>query len=244
MNVNLLKLQVQEKNLDGHIHDLKMLITHISLMFVGAFALCWYKVFFIMQFLLHKILPKGYVLSYFTMESIFFTDIRLAFFASLIVCFPFALFRLAIYLRCFANSQSHEVIFIYCLASSVLFALGIYCGVYYFVPKFVLFMLNMANIALDVKLNVSSFINTTMLLTILTGFVFQLPVLFFMLIQNNILTASGMQRGRKWYIIGSFVLGAILTPPDVFSQVVVSLFFIVIFEISLLCAKIFKKNDA
>ena len=120
----------------------------------------------------------------------------------------------------------------------------VYFGVYFLVPKFVIFMLNMANSALDVRLNVSSFINTEMLLILIIGFVFQLPILFFMLIKNRILTVEFMQASRKWYIVLSFILGAILTPPDVFSQIVVSLFFIVVFEISLIFAKIFHNSDA
>jgi sec-independent protein translocase protein TatC len=233
---------LQDKNIDGHISDLKTMMMHIVLIFASAFAISWYKVIYIMQFVLYSILPRGYTLHYFTMESMFFTDIRLAFFASLIATFPFILWRVAIYLRCLSINASVVSISVLSLISGGLFAVGIYCGVYYIVPKFVLFMLNMAHSSLDVKLNVSSFVNTVMTLTLIVGFVFQIPVLFFMLIKNNILTVNLMERSRKFYIILSFVLGAILTPPDVFSQIVVSLFFIAVFEISLIVARIFKKN--
>lgn len=235
---------INEKTLIGHIYDLKSLIMHLGLLFGTFFSICWYFSSSIMRIIIRYFVPQGYNLNYFTLESIFFTDIRIAFFTAIICFIPVALPRLLIYFRCLFVSQSIQVLIMYCVIACALFICGILIGIFAIMPKFIIFMLNMAHSAIDVKLNVSSFINTSMIVVIIAGLLFQIPLLFFILVRHGIITADGMRRSRKAYIISSFIFAAIVTPPDVFSQVIVALFLICTFESMLLISKFFKKTDA
>lgn len=235
---------IYEKTLVGHIGDLKGLIMHCSAIFVALFLICWYFSDDILLFMVHYFVPQGYNLNYFTLESIFFTNIRIAFFSGIICFIPVVLPRIFVYFRCVFINQSVGVLSVYCGAACVLFICGVLLGVFFVVPKFIIFMLNMASSMIDVRLNVSSFISTAMIVILVAGLLFQVPLLFFVLLKTGIVTPEIMKKYRKAYVILSFIVAAIVTPPDVFSQIIVALFLIGVFEVMFLISRFLKQKDA
>jgi sec-independent protein translocase protein TatC len=70
------------------------------------------------------------------------------------------------------------------------------------------------------------------------GIMFELPVLVIWLARLGLVTSAQMRKGRKYVILGLFTVAAVLTPPDVVSQVMLGLPLLALYEIGILCAKV------
>ncbi|MCS7121156.1 MAG: twin-arginine translocase subunit TatC [Archaeoglobaceae archaeon] len=126
----------------------------------------------------------------------------------------------------------------YSLLGFFLFLLGIIYG-YYMMKFFLNFLYSLAVQQGAVPLyGLSEFVNFVFLMILLFGFVFELPVLMFFLVKNKFVKYETLVHYRRHLYVLFFVIGAILTPPDVFTQLMVAIPLVVFFEISLLVIKV------
>ncbi len=129
--------------------------------------------------------------------------------------------------------------FRYAVASGILFTLGVLYG-YYMMKFFIQFLYMMAVRQGAVPLySLSEFINFVVLMLVLFGFVFQLPIVLFFLVRNSIVSYETLKYYRRHIYVAFFVIGAITTPPDVFTQIMVAVPMLVFFEASMLFVRLF-----
>ncbi len=134
---------------------------------------------------------------------------------------------------------SRTSLFRYAVASLVLFCLGVVYG-YNMMKLFIKFLYLTAVSQGAVPLySLSEFVNFVVLMLVLFGFVFQLPIIMFFLVKNNIVKYETLKYYRRHIYVAFFVIGAITTPPDVFTQIMVAVPMVVFFEVSLLFVKFF-----
>ncbi len=133
-------------------------------------------------------------------------------------------------------------IFKYITASLVLFVLGIAYG-YFMMRLFLRFLYMTAVRQGAVPLySLSEFVGFVALMLVLFGLVFQLPVVMFFLVRNGIVSYETLRYYRRHIYVAFFVIGAVTTPPDVFTQIMVATPMLVFFEISLLFVRIFARR--
>jgi sec-independent protein translocase protein TatC len=118
---------------------------------------------------------------------------------------------------------------------SLLFLLGIAFGYFVVTPLSINFL---ASYQLDESIvnefNISSYISTLVTLTLGCGIMFQLPMLAFVLSKMGIITPAFMRQYRKHAIVIILIVAAIITPPDVISQILISIPLFLLYEISIL----------
>jgi sec-independent protein translocase protein TatC len=94
-------------------------------------------------------------------------------------------------------------------------------------------------------LSMGSYLSLSSKLLLAFGLVFELPVVIFFLARMGIVDHKMLARNRKFALLAAFLIGAMLTPPDVFSQTALALPFIVLYEIGIIVARLFgKRRDA
>jgi len=131
------------------------------------------------------------------------------------------------------------------LATSLLFFTGVLFGYYALAPLSIHF-LSSYQISTDVvnQINVRSYIGTISSICLATGLIFELPILAFFLTKVGILTPAFMRKYRKHSIVVIVIVAAIITPPDVFSQMLVSIPLLFLYEISIfISARIMRKKE-
>jgi len=129
-------------------------------------------------------------------------------------------------------------------AASILFTLGALFGYFLIVPLSVNF-LGTYNVSPDVtnKINLGSYIQTFTSVVLASAVVFELPVLIFFLSKIGLVTPKFLKKYRKHAIVLILILSAVITPPDIFSQILVSLPLYVLYELSInISRRIEKKN--
>lgn len=132
------------------------------------------------------------------------------------------------------------------LASSGLFITGVLFSYYVIVPLTINFF-GTYQISESVvnQINLNSYISTIVSVTLATGIVFELPILVYFLTKIGILTPAFMKKSRKYMIVIVLTIAAIITPPDVFSQILVSFPLFGLYEVSIwISKKVYTKKQA
>jgi sec-independent protein translocase protein TatC len=130
--------------------------------------------------------------------------------------------------------------------SSFLFILGISFSYFIIVPMAVLF-LGSYNVSSSVEnqIALNSYIGTVVSLTFAVGIVFEMPILVYFLTKVGILTPDFMRKNRKAMVVVVLIISAIITPADVFSQILVAIPLLFLYEISIMVSsRIYYKQQA
>lgn len=128
------------------------------------------------------------------------------------------------------------------IASVGMFFLGLTFGFFVIVPSFLGNTLEWASMYANVVLTVENYFNSIALMVVIFGIIFEVPVIFSLLGLAGIVKADHMAKNRRIVFFLCFVLGAILSPPDVFSQMVVSLPLYLMCEISILSLRLIERR--
>lgn len=129
--------------------------------------------------------------------------------------------------------------------SSLLFFIGVLFSYYFIVPITVNF-LGTYNVSSSVsnRITLSSYINTVVSITFAVGLVFELPILVYFLTKIGVLTPTFMTKNRKYMFVILLIVAAIITPPDMFSQIMVVIPLWALYEASIIVSKrVYKKNQ-
>jgi sec-independent protein translocase protein TatC len=127
--------------------------------------------------------------------------------------------------------------------TSVLFLLGILFGYFLIVPLSIDFLTTYSVSAeVENQINMRSYISTVTSITFASGIIFLLPIFSYFLSKVGILTPKFMKTYRKHSYVVMFLLAAIITPPDVFSQIMVAIPLLLLYEISIFISKVVVKK--
>ena len=173
----------------------------------------------------------------------FMTKVRLAGFGAIIIGFPVLAWQLYRFVAPGLYRREKGAFLPFLLASPVLFAMGA-ALVYYIMLPFVLwFSLNQqitTGTAVTVQLlpRVSDYLTLVTTLVLAFGLCFQLPVVLALLAVAGIVNSELLAKGRRYAIVGIFIVAAIVTPPDPVSQITLAIPIILLYEVAILCVKL------
>lgn len=183
-------------------------------------------------------------LIYTGLTEAFFTYMKVAFFSGIFITFPVLLIQLWMFVAPGLYEKEKRAFLPFFVATPFLFFMGGAC-VYYVVlpmawPFFLSFQANSEQMALPIQLEprVSEYLDLVMTLIFAFGLCFQLPVLLTLLGRAGLITADWLARQRKYAIVVIFIVAAILTPPDVISQVSLAIPLMGLYEISIFLVRL------
>lgn len=179
--------------------------------------------------------------------TMFMIKINIAIFSGIVFSFPILFYNILMFLKpAFKSNLSFIKVLTFVLFSIFLFLIGILFGYFVLIPTSVNFF---NSISLDLLGSVS--LNYTLenyliylcWILLISSTIYQVPILLLLLAKIGILDITTLKNKRSYVIIGFFILAAFLTPPDPFSQFLVALPMILLYEITIFIIKIFFKND-
>jgi len=179
-----------------------------------------------------------------SMSGQFSTHITTSIFAGFIIAFPYVLWEIWKFispaLHSNENSMAKGVVFF----SSILFLIGILFGYYVIAPLSINFLGSyQVSSSVANQINLSSFVSTVTTVSFANGIIFELPILVYFLTKIGLLTPDFMRVYRKHSMVVILILSAIITPPDITSQVLVSLPLIILYEFSIKISERVIKNQ-
>jgi sec-independent protein translocase protein TatC len=186
-------------------------------------------------------------LIYTGLTEAFFTYLRVAFFAGCFLTFPVILLQIWMFVAPALYKHEKKVFLPYLIATPILFFLG-GALVYYLVipmawPFFLSFQSGASETALPIQLEarVGEYLDLIMMLIFAFGLCFQLPVLLSLLAQAGVITADNLVAFRKYAIVIIFTVAAVVTPPDVISQLGLAIPICLLYEVSIMLVRRIQK---
>ncbi|HUH25658.1 MAG TPA: twin-arginine translocase subunit TatC [Flavobacterium sp.] len=164
--------------------------------------------------------------------------------AGFMLAFPFILWEFWKFISpaLYQKERKHAKSFL--LVSSVLFFLGIAFGYFILVPLSINFLSNFTISAIiENQIDINSYINLVKNTSLATGLVFELPIIIFFLTYLGLITDSFLREYRRYAYVLILIVAAVVTPPDVISQMIVSIPLIILYEGSILVARVITKRN-
>jgi len=233
--------------LTAHLEELrrKLIISGIS--WLVAFLACYTyaeKLFDLIAGPVRQALPKGTSLVFITATEPFFTYLKIGALAGLLVSLPVIFWQLWSFVAPGLYQNEKRYIIPFVLVSTLCFASGAFFGYRFVFPMAfkVLIEFGTGSGELNAMLSMGSYLSLSSKLLLAFGLVFELPVVIFFLARMGLVDYKMLARNRKFALLAAFVVGAVLTPPDVFSQTALALPFIALYEVGIIVARLFGKH--
>jgi sec-independent protein translocase protein TatC len=234
-------------SLTEHLVELRKRLTR-SLIALGiGFGICYYYkdlIFDIVTKPLTHALPKNSYLIYTGLTEAFFTYMKVAFFASLIITSPFILYQIWKFIAPGLLPKEKKYVVPFVISSTFLFISGVSFGYFVALPPAFEFFVSFNNKYLQAMLSFKDYLS--LFVTFLLGFgvSFELPIFIFFLTKLGIVNATMLSKQRRYAILVIFIVAAILTPsPDALSQILMAIPLMFLYEISIFVSKFAGKKE-
>jgi len=250
----------QNMTLLDHLIELRNRLLVSFCAFLFLFFLCFIKFtdnnqnladivyMFLQAPLASQILENGGRMIFTALHEGFFTQVKVAFFISLCVSLPIFLIQIWRFVAPGLYKNEKQAFLPFLLATPILFLVGAAMVYYIVIPLawdfFLSFQINSVDGSLPIELEprISEYLSLIMKLIFAFGLCFELPVILLLLVKTSIITPDDLASKRKYAILTAFVIAAILTPPDVISQILLALPIIALYEVSIIFSKFLSKS--
>lgn len=176
--------------------------------------------------------------------SPFLTPFKLTLSIAILLAIPVLLYQLWAFIAPGLYDNERKIVFPLLFASTTLFFLGVIFAYYVVFPLVFGFLANAAPDGVAVMTDISSYLDFVLKLFFAFGLAFEVPIATLLLIWTGASSVESLKEKRPYIIVGAFVIGMLLTPPDVISQTLLAIPIWLLFELGLLCARwLPKKKD-
>lgn len=179
---------------------------------------------------------------YISPPELFLAYIKLSLVAGIAVAFPVIAYQIYGFLRPGLEKKERRYVLISIVGGTAFFIAGVVFSYLVVLPMVLSFFINMRINAVEPVMSVGSYIGFISTSLLSFGLVFEMPMLVLLLSQFGLVTSEFLQKNTKYIVFGIVVVAAIITPPDVISQILLVGPMLVLFEISVLLAKLTERG--
>jgi sec-independent protein translocase protein TatC len=179
------------------------------------------------------------------MSGQFTTHINISLIAGVVLAFPYVFWEFWSFFRPALYEKERKYARGAVTAASLLFITGILFGYYIISPLSINFLATYrVSEIVHNQINITSYIGSVTSVALSAGVTFELPIVVFFLARIGVITPEFMRKYRRHAIVVVLIIAAIITPPDVFSQTLVSIPLILLYEVSIfIAARVVKKRE-
>lgn len=228
----------------SHLIELRKRLLLCLLAFTGAFIGCYMLAEPIYHFLMQPLVDilgedSGRRMIYTGLHEAFMTYLRLAFFSALFITLPLILIQFWRFIAPGLYQHEKNAVRILFAMTPLLFIAGAALAYYLVFPMAWGFFIGFetetsaGHLAVQLEARVSEYLSLVIQLILAFGLSFELPIVLLLLTYTGVLTADNLVTGRRYAIVGIFAVAAVITPPDLISQIALGTPLVVLYEISI-----------
>jgi sec-independent protein translocase protein TatC len=233
-------------NPPGSIHFLvelrsRLIYSLIFLFFIFS-ALLYFanNLYTLLALPLLKFLPHGHLIAT-QIVSPFFVPFKLAFLASMMLAVPFFLYQLWAFIAPALYGHERKIIWPFLFISASLFYSGIAFAYFVIFPMLFHFLAGVAPEGVMLSPDISEYLDFTTKLLLTFGCLFEIPIIMVLLVSTGIVTRVRFIKMRSYAIVGAFVIGMLLAPPDVLSQTLLAIPIWLLYEAGIVLSRFVRR---
>ncbi|MEZ4483229.1 MAG: twin-arginine translocase subunit TatC [Syntrophotaleaceae bacterium] len=234
---------MDELPVTAHLEELRRRLMISAGTWLVAFVLCYTiaeRLFQLIAGPVQEALPEGSSLVFISATEPFFAYLKIAALGGLLLALPVILWQLWLFVAPGLYGHEKRFAFPFVLSSCICFAAGTWFGFSLVFPMVFRFLVSFGiDGGAQAMLSMGAYLALASKLLLAFGLVFELPIVIFFLARMGVVDHHWLARHRKYALLAAFVVGAILTPPDIFSQLSLAGPFIILYEVGILAARLF-----
>ena len=254
------ELESSKAPLLEHLVELRSRLVKSLIAFMVAFIICFFFAKSIYGFLVQPLADAfardgqpGRHMIFTALYETFFTYVKVGMFGAICLAFPFMAAQIWSFIAPGLYRKERKAFLPFLLATPVMFLVGAAFVYYVMMPYAIRFFLSFevpggpgggGGLPIELEARVSEYLSFVMTLIFAFGVCFELPVLLTLLGRVGIVSSAGLKKARRYAIVGVFLVAAIVTPPDVFSQLSLAFPLVGLYEISIWCVRLIEKQRA
>ncbi len=232
----------------GHLEELRKRLIACAIAIGGGFVISYIfaeRLFQILIAPLKAVLPEGDKLIFTALPEMFFTYLKVAFISGILLVAPYIFYQLWLFIAPGLYKTEKKYVIPFVVISTILFVGGALFGYFVVFPFGFEFFISFNSEYVKALPSVKQYFGFAVKLLFAFGIVFELPVVIFFLTKMGMVTPALLRKNRKYAILMTFVIAAILTPPDVITQAMMAGPLIILYEIGIVVSMIaWKKKQA
>jgi sec-independent protein translocase protein TatC len=229
----------------GHMEELRKRLLWAALAIIVGFFVCLGFAYYILNFAtepLRALLPAGTTLIFTKLPDPFFVWVKVSMVAGILLVLPFVLYQLWKFIAPGLYKKERTMALPFVVIATALFYIGSTFAYFAVFPVVFGFFLGFQQADLKPMIDIGPFISLIMKLMLAFGAIFETPIIIVFLGLLGVVDSAFLKKGRRYFIVLAFVVSAMLTPPDVFSQIVMAGPLLVLFEGSIQVLSIIEKR--
>lgn len=229
-------------DLKPHIADLRKRLVISSITVVIMFFACFSFYEPILEWMMAPVkhaLPAGTSMIAVEIQETFFTAMKVAFFGGFIISLPVIFWQLWLFLAPGLYDHEKKLVVPFVFFATLMFLLGASFAYYIVVPVGFDFLIAFGNSVVSVLPSIGKYVGFFTKLLIGFGIAFELPVITFFLAKIGLVNDQMLKDFFRYAVVLIFIISAVLTPPDVISQVLMAAPLLILYGVSIYIAKVF-----
>jgi sec-independent protein translocase protein TatC len=189
------------------------------------------------------VMPEGSQMIATDVASPFFAPFKLTLVLSLFIAMPFVLYQIWSFVAPGLYSSEKRLVAPLMFGSTLLFYSGIAFAYFLVFPVVFAFFTSVAPEGVVIATDISSYLDFILKLFFAFGAAFEIPIAIILMCWTGMTTPDSLREKRAYVVVGAFVIGMLLTPPDIISQTMLAVPMLILFEIGIIIASFYHKED-
>ncbi len=235
-----------QETLLSHLYEVRTrllwIVGSVFVVFLGLFPFA-NKLYAYLAGPLMAHLPEGSSMVAIDVASPFLTPFKLVFLISIVLAIPIILYHVWAFVAPGLYKNEQRLVFPILVSSSILFYIGMAFAYFIVFPLMFGFFTRVAPQGVAVMTDIGRYLDFVLKIFIAFGVAFEVPIVTLVLVKLGITTPNDLASKRPYVIVAAFIVGMLLTPPDVVSQILLAIPVWILFELGLFLARVTINND-
>ncbi len=222
----------------------RLLKAVICILIVFALLVYWANdIYTLLASPLTERLPEGATMIATNVATPFFTPIKLTAIVAVFLSVPYILYQIWAFVAPALYKQEKRLVYPLLISSTLLFYVGVAFAYYIVFPLVFGFLTSTAPQGVTMATDISSYLDFVLTIFLAFGVCFEVPVAIILLCWTGVTTPDDLRAKRPYIIVAAFIIGMLLTPPDVFSQTLLAVPMCLLFEVGVIVSRFYTPKD-